>query len=67
VVSYSKYFGGDIPRIDELNTILVYPGEGWAMIGLCYWVDEYTYNDYVIKIAIEDDLSAIQFKLVMHD
>jgi|SRR5476651_1373932 len=65
LVWYSKYLSGDIPRIDELSTILVYPGEGWAMFGLGYCVNGI--KDYVIKIAIEDDLLAIHFKLVMND
>jgi hypothetical protein len=63
LVLYAKYLGGDFPRIDELSTILVYPGEGWAMFGLGYCVNGI--KDYVIQIAIEDDLLAVQFKLMI--
>jgi hypothetical protein len=60
---YFEYIGDTIPIFDELDTIRVYKGEGWVMIGLTYWVG-YP-NDSVIKFAIEDELLAVKFKLMM--
>jgi hypothetical protein len=60
---YSKYMASDIPGLDGLHTIRVFQGEGWVMIGLTYWGNHN--HEPCLYIAIEDELLAVQVKLMM--